>query len=130
MDLRAYRTDRAAEEEGVWIDLDDQTTVRVARSNSKRFAEALNKHRKPHRQAIRSGTLPEETADAIVIGAIADAVLLDWKGLQEDGKEVPATLENRVRVLSQYPDFRNVVAELAADMANFRAAEIEADAQD
>lgn len=130
MDLNAYRTDRAAEEEGVWVNLDGQTSVRVARSNSKRFAEALNKYRKPHRQAIRSGTLSEDQADAVIVAAVAEAVLLDWKGLKEDGKDVPATLENRTRVLTEYRDFRNVVAELAADMANFRTSEIEADAQD
>lgn len=130
MDLNAYRTDRAAEEEGVWVSLDGQTSVRVARSNSKRFAEALKKYRKPHLQAIRSGTLSEDQADAIIVAAVAEAVLLDWKGLKEDGKDVPATLENRIRVLTEYRDFRNVVAELAADMANFRTSEIEADAQD
>ena len=130
MDLNAFRMDKKAEDGGVWVDLDDTTSVCVARYNNRRFGEVLNRLRGPHRQSIKAKTLSDEVAERILIQAMAEAILLEWRGVTEDGVSVEPTLENRVRILTAYRDFRDIIAEISMDAANYRATAIEADAQD
>lgn len=122
MDLRkAFGTDRKAEEEGVWINLGDGARIKVARSSNKRYRELIRRLLKPHRAAMRSDNLPDETMEAIVIEATAEALLLDWQGIEFDGALLPYSVENAKKVLAALPDFRDAVATYAGEMATFRA---------
>jgi archaellum component FlaC len=59
---------------------------------------------------------------------MADCIVLDWKGLEEDGKAVKFSKEECVRVLKEYKDFRDHVSELANSMEIFRQ-EMDAEAE-
>ena len=46
-------------------------------------------------------------------------MLLGWRGLEVDGKDVPYKLDNAVDLLTSDPDCRDFVMSFAEDMENF-----------
>ena len=54
-----------------------------------------------------------------------EAIVLDWKGLEEDGKAVPYNQANCIRILTDYKDFREQISEIANEMESFKIAEDE-----
>lgn len=55
---------------------------------------------------------------------VAESLLVSWRGfLDDDGNEVPDTLENRIDALTRFKKFFFDVLEFAGDRENFQAAE-------
>jgi len=122
MDIaKKFGTDKVKEEEGIWVHLGDGAEILVARLNNKSYVAAIKRLTTPHKVAMRNKSLPEEVTFDITIKAMAEAVLLGWKGLQENGKNLIYSREAAERLLKDYPDFREQIAGIAADMENFRA---------
>lgn len=73
-------------------------------------------------QAKRKGRTYDLTLeDAEEMGAEAAAVrVISWKGLSEDGKEVPFSNENALRVFKEHSWIREQVLEQASNVFNFR----------
>lgn len=52
---------------------------------------------------------------------MAKTLILDWVGLLDDaGKKVPCTYENKMQVLTDYQEISALVAEAASETSNFR----------
>lgn len=129
MDLRKrFATDPELELNGVWVEIGQGARVKVARTNNKRYTERMQALMRPHRRQLRMGQLDDEVFDAILIRVVAETVLLDWENLEDGGKPIPYNTENAMRLMTEFPDFRNVVAEIAQEMETFRAVEL-ADAE-
>lgn len=122
MDIRKeFATDTIAENEGVWEEIGDGAKVLVARVGNKKWESAMERLRKPHLKKLRRrGRLSDDVAEKITIEAMADAVLLDWEGIEEDGEEIAYSKESATRFLTDYPEFRNMVYAIAADAELFR----------
>ena len=120
---KMFGTNKNAEIDGVWQDIGEKVKVKVARIGNPQYQKAFRKITKPHKQALRRGSLNDEVADKLLIKAMAKSILLDWSGLEEDGKPVPYSYENAVRLLTDYRDFRDDVSDFANDMESFRAEE-------
>ena len=56
---------------------------------------------------------------------MAKCILLDWKGLQEDGKDLPYSYDNAVRILTEYRDLRDYVSDIANEIETFKLEEDE-----
>ena len=126
MDLaKKYKTDEEAEDNGAWIDWGDGAKLKIARvgnNNYQRRAQALMK---PHRHARDRGTISEEIQTDIVTKCIAETVLVDWEGIEYDGKPIKYSSKNAEKLLNELKDFREDVLLVANDLSNFRATEIE-----
>lgn len=121
MDLKKeYGTNRKSEVDGVWEDFGGGTTVLIARIGNENYQKVFRRISKPYQNAIRRGTLGNDKAEDLLIQAMADCIVLDWKGLKEDDKPVKFSKEECVRVLKEYKDFRDHVSELANSMEIFR----------
>lgn len=127
MDIKKFATNLTLEDEGVWVQLDSETKLKIARSGNKRYRGALARLTAPHKVALRSGKVSDEVADAILVEALAEAVLLDWEGMFEGGKPLPYSKEEAKRLLADpsLKDFRDFVVEFANDMENYRVQELE-----
>jgi hypothetical protein len=98
--------------EGVWTSYED-AELKIARWNNEAHRSGIQKlYRKFGGK--RSG-ISEALSEKIGIEAMADNILMDWKNVTENGADLPATRENRVRLLSDYPDFRDDVFHLSRD---------------
>lgn len=122
MDIRkTYGTSKDLEAEGVWVDLGEGASVKVARAGNKENRAAIKRLIAPHKVALRNDKLPDDIMEKIAIEAMATTILLDWKGIAEDGKPVPYSRDNAVRLLTVYKDFRDQISSLSGEMALFQA---------
>jgi hypothetical protein len=127
MDLKDFKTDLTKEEEGVWIELGEGARVKLARMNNPSYLESLRKGMKPHNLAIRRGTADAEVLDRIVATATAEAVVLDWEGLELNGEAITYTKEKCIEILldDTLKDFRDWLMDEARNMDHFREAGVE-----
>lgn len=117
MELDTIITDAALETEGVWRKFED-AEFRIAGSNSPRYQRALRRHGQTVNQSKLKHDIP--TQEKLLIEAMADAILIDWRGnLTLKGKKLAPTRENKIVLLS-IPAIRNWVADQMQDIANFR----------
>lgn len=131
MDFNRFKTDASAENDGVWIDLGDGAKIKVARAGNRKNSDLftrLTNGDPDYKRKEKLGTLTDAEYEPILLQVIADTILLDWEGFTEDGKPVPYSRENALRLLS-FRDFRKAVQDASAEAANFRAQNV-ADATD
>lgn len=115
-----YKTDKSLEEQGVWVALGDGIEIKVARMSSERSQAVRRRLEKPYAK-IRNN-LPEDIVEKLIIQQLAEAVLLDWKGVDgEDGKPLECSIPNKVKVLTEYKDFTNDVITCSAEKETFKA---------
>ena len=119
MELKDFKTDKNKEKDGVWEDLGDGCSVLVARYGNPAMIKAYRKYPRVLRQRLESGQVDDDKSATVLSKVIADTVLLDWNGLKEDGKEVVYSKEECVRVLTEYPDVRDMIFEMANEAARY-----------
>ena len=118
MEFSTLKTEPTLEKEGVWKKYDD-AEFRIAGVNSPAYQRALRRHG----SGITSSKLKNDPAvqDKLLIEAMADAILQEWKGnVKMNGKNLAVTRENKIILLS-IPIFRNWVAEQMQEIENFQA---------
>lgn len=118
---KLFGTDKQKEVEGVWSEVGDGVELKIARIGNPEYQKEFQKISKPHRRAIRSGTLSNDVAEKLLIKAMAKNILVDWRNLKEDGEDVPYSYENAVRLLTDYRDLRDIVSDIANEIESFRA---------
>ena len=126
-----FATDKQAETEGIILEYGDGVKVRINRASGAvpRFAEAVRKFmpniaKDGSSIAYSKKTIDQERAMALVL---AHGILLEWEGVtDQEGKELPFTTDNVVKVLTDLPDFASDIMDRAMDAENFNAAKIKA----
>ncbi len=128
MDLSDFKTDVTASEDGVWIDIDSDASVKVARANNKKFRKRLQQLTAPYKRLIEQDKISDDKLDELLVIALAECVLLDWRGLSVNGENIEYSRENAIKILSDpaYVDFRDYIVSLSQDADVFREKEIEA----
>lgn len=126
MKISKFATDLDLEEGGVWVDIGDGAQLKIARIGNPRYQKVIRRLRAPYRAQIRNKTIPEDVSDDLVVKAIAECILLDWKGLEDDnGKSIKYSQDRAYELLTGLKDFRLLVAEIAMEGEAFRMAEAE-----
>ncbi len=121
MDLFAkYKTDESKEREGVWVPLDGEGRIRIARTNNPLYREAMVRKVNRYKMAAKSKVIPDDDWITIVNELIAETILVDWEGITEKGQPLPYSVENALRVLTELKDFREMVLSIADNMDNFK----------
>lgn len=124
MDLnQVFGTDKTLEEEGVWIDMSDTSSIKIARLNNPAFKQQASKLSKKNKIVDNFSNVRDES----LIKLVSETILLDWKEIKDDGKTIPYSKENAFNLLKKYNDFVDYVVEQANDIENFRKKEIEED---
>lgn len=127
MDLKKqFATDSTKEIEGVWVPLDAETEIKVARVGNPKYRELMTKVMAPYRSALRNNVLPEETAVNLLIEVSAKTILLDWKGVEHEGAFLPYSYQNAVRLLTEVKEFKAFVDDIAGQVELYKADEEEA----
>lgn len=127
MDVRkTFSTNKSKEEEGVWVKGPDGAQFRIARSNNAAAEKLAAELRRPHRRAILAGTLAPEIQKDIAYTVLAQAILLDWRGVTEGGQEVAFSPATAKRFFIEMEDFADFIAGYASEVALFRDEENEA----
>jgi hypothetical protein len=124
MDLnKVFGTDKNLEEEGVWVDLGDESKIKIARMGNIKSRERATKLQKSAKLANKysiDNFNEEDLADIL-----AYSVIKDWKGIKDNGEDLPYSFENAKAMILKYRDFRDMVVELSTEMETFRKVDIE-----
>lgn len=124
MDIsKKFGTSEKLENEGVWVDLGDGAQILVARAGNKENRELIKRLIAPHKVQLRHNKLPDEVLTKLTIEAMSTTILLDWKGIEENGKTVAYNRDNAIRLLTDYKDFRDQVSGFSNEMELFQAEE-------
>lgn len=121
MDLAAnFKTDKNAEITGVWHDLIDGK-IKIARFNNPVYQKVLRRLVTPHSQVLNTGSEEaQELLTKLTTEAMAEAILVDWEGLQDEGVDLPYSKENAFAMMVKYPDFREIVSQKATTLKFYR----------
>lgn len=127
MDITQFKKDPAKEAEGVWIDGPEGCRFLIRSADAKQYRRALMRL---SRQVSPAKLRKDPDAQLrMVTQAMAEATILDWTGVEQDGKPLACTPENRLALL-QITELRELISTEAQDIANFRSEALEADAAD
>ena len=125
MDILSYADDLAKKKDGVKIPLSKDAYVLVAAAGTPGFYEAMLASRNRIAEDPENAT-PDENKLAYV-EAFADAVLLGWGGITENGEDVEYSREKAIEWLSDPAKerFMEMIEAEARSIENFRARAIE-----
>lgn len=121
-DISAVQKDK--QKEGVWVEFDSTTSFKIAYLNNPNYLKTRERLEKTHGRGPKR-KMDDETSKWVTSKAIAETVLLDWKGVASDGKEVEYTPEIGTQALEDNPDLLVFVIEYAAEIDNYRKEETE-----
>lgn len=116
--------DPQLEQSGVWVEYDETTQFLIGSLNSPRYRKAYRDALDKARMGQRT-KMTDEQADAVNIAVMAKSVLLDWKGVHMDGKDYPATDDNKIYVLTNCPQVREFVVARATNFELFKRENLE-----
>ena len=115
---------------GVWVKYEGDVEFKVARAGNSVFLAVSDRIEKPFRRKAQKGELSTEQTIDNMCQAMAEGLLMDWKGLStEDGAAFKHSRENAFLLLRHNPEIREFVAEAAANAEAFRQATVEEDAK-
>lgn len=120
-----FKQDTNLETEGIFLQLPNGASFKVRRFGGSNTAvkKAMLKHYKPFAKLIEKGLFPEEKEKEIYSKAFIDACLVDWSGVEVDGKELPFTKENAARLFKSLPELADTLVDYAQDKENFKDGE-------
>ena len=113
-----YNKEKATE--GIWIDIGQDASIKVAKLGTNQYQLALMRHTRKYQAQLRNNAIDPDIAAEITANTLADAILLDWKGFEENGKRLPYSRANAFRLLKDSPDFRSDVERYANDRELFQ----------
>jgi hypothetical protein len=118
-----YKTDKKIETQGIWFKISDEVGFLVKRFggyNSPDVKAALAKHYKPYSKQIDAGTIAPDKEREVLAKAFVDSVVIDWKGVEIDGKITPFSKEIAVPFFLGLPDLMDALTKHASDADNYR----------
>lgn len=126
MKIGLLRTNQTKENDGVWVtivegrDGEAPFRIKVRRLGCPAFQESQRQLMKDKAIGFR-GNASETDALEITRQAVADTILVDWEGLQEDdGSPIPFSPAKSRELLLSVTDFYKLVFTEANNVSNFR----------
>lgn len=83
MDIESFfATDADAEENGRWFDIGPKAKIKLRSFSSAKSKEVRRKLERPYAAILRTGkNLSDEINEGIAIKQMAEAIIVDWRGL-------------------------------------------------
>lgn len=128
MKLSAISTCPDMEKDGVWVGYLNDVEFKIARHASPAYMEYLSKISKEHKGKLRSTEEQVELLMDLTSQCLANVVLIDWKGVQdEDGNETAYTPELGLELMRDpaFHDMRQFILEIAQNADEYRKKDIE-----
>ena len=125
MDIEFDAIDPKKEERGAWDFVDDVTEVRVRRANYEPFRARLAVLREEVTQQLKledEEDIPAKEAREILVTAISEELLTDWRGMMSGGEELKFCQEESMKLLGdpRHSQFLGQVLLKSNDMELFR----------
>lgn len=105
---------------GMWTSYGDSEFL-VTHMSNLTFQRAVMRRQAPFKRKIENGTMDPKITREIMTRAMAEALILDWrKVVDNQGKEVPYSIDACEKALSNNEDLRDYISEFAMNLDNFK----------
>jgi hypothetical protein len=117
-----FKTDKGLEKSGVWLTISDEVgfLVKPFRPENPAMKQAMATHFKPVARQMELGTLDVEKEREIMVKLFVQVSLVDWKGVEIEGKITPFSKDVAVPFLTGLPDLYKTLMEHAQDFRNYQ----------
>jgi hypothetical protein len=124
-----FATNKAAAEEGTWVDLGDGVKIKVRRFDSAVSKAVRRKLEEPYTALRRAGQeLSDDIAQELLIRQLAQAILVDWRGVtDEEGKSIAFSSDVAYDILKKYDFFLEDVSRIVGSRDTFKSQVKDAD---
>jgi len=120
MELESLKTNPLMESEGVWKPIGGGRVL-VASFDNPEYHTMLAVESRPYQALSKAGGAPSpKVIEKMTIKVMAHTILKNWEGLTIKGEPVEYSIENAVKILTEYPRFRDAVALIATDISNYQ----------
>lgn len=126
------RNDDAESKTGVDVEFPNGITVTILRAggSNHKYTKAVRTYLTPAiLRKIDAGVLSQDDEDALWAEIYADGIVIDFKGLKANGKDVPFSRDVVVDLLIASPQMLKDLKETADKLMTFRQAENEEEAE-
>jgi hypothetical protein len=120
-----FCTNKDKEQDGAWVMLEGGVEVKVKRAGmgNKPFEFDRSKMFRPFNKQIMAGTMEPDILRQIHTTLLAKHIIVDWKGILEDGKPVKFSKEKFIEFANMSSDFLQGVLTAANEQQNFQDGE-------
>lgn len=118
-----FKTDKAMETEGIIFELREGIRFKLRRFggfNAEKVKPIHAVHYKPFARQIELGTLSADKEREIFMTIFIKVCLVDWEGIEFDGKAAECNLENALKLFKALPDLVDTLSSYAQDSKNYR----------
>lgn len=116
---KEFGTNKEAEVSGVWVEMGG-FSIKVARLSNPKYRNRVKELGAPLRNRSRMTDTDIVRLEEIQRQAVAEHVLLDWKDVEDADGPVEYSAEVGEDYFIRYPDFYNLVVQVAGDMKTFQ----------
>ncbi len=120
--MKIATSENPADRDGLWTAYTEDVDFLIARAGNSRFLKASDKAEAPYRRQIARGKLATEKQIEIQCRAMAEGILLGWRGPIEgdDGNPLEYSVDNAYLMLRYNADIRDFVFEAATEQERYR----------
>lgn len=117
-----FKTDEDLEKNGQWHELTDKIgfLLRPFKSSNPRVKAAMAAHYKPHARQVELGTLDPDKEREISIKLFIQVCLVEWKGIEIDGKPTPFAPDVAMKLFKDLPDLFDTLWKYVNDWTNYK----------
>lgn len=118
-----FKTDKELEANGIWFDLVPEKVgflLRPFKASNPRVKAAIASHYKPYARQVEMGTLDQEKHIEIQVKLFIDVCLVDWRGIEVDGKPMAYSAKDAFDFFKALPDLFDTLWKHANDFNNYR----------
>jgi len=118
-----FSVDKEAFEDGKWFDLGPDSKIKMRSFKSPKAKAARTRLELPYKSLLRTGKeLPEDISEDIATKQMAEAIIVDWKGLSTDEGPLPKySADYAYKFLSEKTEFRDYLAQILFDSDAFKS---------
>jgi len=120
MDIfKTFATDTTKETDGIWVDIGDAQFL-VARAGNQKYAKKLSKLFERNQKLLeRKDAAADKLSEKLMVEVLAETILLDWKNVQYEGKDLAYSRES-AEMLLNIKDFRKQIMQLSDDFNAYK----------
>lgn len=126
--FKTFKTNSTLESDGIWLEYGQNSKgqpirIRIARAGGSnvRFAKVMERLTRPHKKSLELGVLDNAVAQKLFQDGYAEAVVLDWEGVEDENDQpIPFSKEAVVKLFQDLPDLFRDIKEQADNSMLFR----------
>jgi hypothetical protein len=117
-ELTTLTIDEDLRKDGVWVELFPGAKFRIAGAGNAAFQEMWAELEEKFLTLGRDPT--EEEKEEMIIHCLSRTIVLEWKGLTIDGKNLPYNHKNADRILGEWDEVTKKVLAVAGNQNRYR----------